>query len=256
MKQVYAGNPKGVILSVLLATLVFNGVATYYQFDIVPTITTFISVIVVLTLFYSKHRAMANVFLFTFIFWFLGDSFSVFNFGGLASKLSTTFYLGSYCLLAFVLIGKLRRIKYEGLVSVYLILILALNSYFLYVLYGILKDNFTDNVNLILYICHGVVLLAMAFFAFAVYLSKETTQSINFLVMVCCFVFSDILGYICDLYVYFWAFDFIGNMLHLASLILLYLYVYNHHKIIKVRGGSEANHNERYVMEGTERLTA
>ncbi|HLT32364.1 MAG TPA: hypothetical protein VKZ98_01110 [Aquaticitalea sp.] len=254
MKQVYAGFPKSVVLGLLLAILLANGIATYLDYAIIPNITRFISVLVILTLYYTKQNQMASVFLCIFLFLFLGDTFYVFNFGQLSDKLSTTFYLGSYCLLTFVLLGKLKRIKYEGLVSVYLILVLLLNSYFLYMLYGLLKDSFTDTINLVLYICRGITLIGMAFFAFAIYLSKETTQSINFLVMVCCFVFSDVLSYICDLYVYYWVFDFIGNMLHVASLGIFYVYVSNHHKIVKVRG-RDVERESAYIIKGTGRLS-
>jgi hypothetical protein len=171
----------------------------------------------------------------------------------MGNKLSTVFYLGSYLLLIFVLLGKLKRIKYEGLVSVYLMVVLLLNSYFLYVLYGVAKDNFSDNVSLLLYVVHGITLIALTFFAFAVYLSQETTQSIIFLVMVFCFGFADVLIFICNLYVYFWLFEFLGNMLHLASLILLFTYVYNHHRITKVHGKVSI---DELMIRNSERLTA
>lgn len=255
MKQVHSGKtPVGVVVAILLAIFLINGIATYLQYTIIPNITKFISVIVILTFYYTKYMRMANVFLTIFMLLFLGDTFSVFNLGEFTHKLSKTFYLGSYFLLLFVLIGKFKRIKYEGLVSVYLIIVLFLNSYFLYALYSAVKDNFADNINLILYICHGVALIAMAFFAFAVYLSKESTQAILFLVMVFCLVFSDVLRYICNLYVYYWAFDFMANMLHIASLCLFYAYVYNHHKFIKVKGKTSSE--EEYVLERSDRIPA
>lgn len=253
MKNVYTGTPTGVMVILLLALFLINGIAMYYEYAVVPNITKFISVIVVLTVYFSRLNRMANVFLAILMFLFLGDTFAVFDFGELATKLSTTFYMGSYLLLIFILLGKLKRIKYEGLVSVYLILILLLNSYFLYILYDVLKDNFSDHVSLLISICHGIILIAMSFFAFAVYLSKESTQSIIFLVMVFCFAFSDVLNYICDLYVYYWVFDLIATMLHAASLCLFFTYIFNHHKIINVKTKVV---EENYLMKNTERLTA
>jgi len=253
MKQVYTGIPNGVLVFVLLMVFAVNGIATFYESLLIPDITRIISILILLTLYYASRSRMANVFLTIFLFSFIGDIFHVFDLGELSSKLATTFYLGSYSLLVFVLLGKFKRIKYEGLVSIYLIVVLLLNSYFLYVLYDVIKDNFADYVYLSLSVCHGIILLAMTFFAFAVYLSQETTQSIIFLVMVFCFVFSDVLTYICDLYVYFWVFEFFGNMLHLASLILLFTYVHNHHKIIKVKPKMSL---DDYLIKGSERLTA
>lgn len=254
MRKVYTETPTGVLIMLLLILFLMNGAAMYYDFDVIPNITKFISVLVFFTLYYTKRNHMATVFLAFLMFLFFGDTFSVFNFGELADKLSKTFYLGAYCLLIFVLLGKFKRIKMEGLVLVYLILILALNSYFLYALYSVVKDNFSDQINLVLYICHGSALVAMAFLAFAVYLSKESTQSIIFLVMVFCFVFADVLNYICDLYVYFWVFDFIGNMLHLASLGLFFSYLNNHHKIIKPKAKVAMEH--RCLLNNPERLSA
>ncbi len=253
MKQVYAGVPNGILVFLLLAIFLMNGAAVYLEDTLIPDITKLLGVIVLLTLFYRIRNRMANVFLTIFLFFFIGDAFSVFNFEVLSGKLATTFYLGSYSLLIFVLLGKLKRIKYEGLVSIYLIVVLLLNSYFLYALYGVVKENFSDNVNLILYICHGITLIALTFFAFAVYLSQETTQSIIFLVMVFCLVFSDVLNYISTLYVYFWVFEFMSNMLHLVSLILLYSYVFNHHKIIKAKSKTSL---DTYILSNSERLTA
>lgn len=253
MKQVSTGTQYRVLVFLMIVAFLMNGVAAYYENTLIPNITKVTSIIVLLTFYYMVRHRMANVFLTIFLFSFLGDIFYVFNIGELSGKLATTFYLGSYSLLVFVLLGKLKRIKYEGLVSVYLILVLLLNTYFLYVLYGVIKENFTDDVNLVLAICHGITLIAMTFFAFAVYLSQETTQSIIFLVMVFCFVFSDVLTYICDLYVYFWMFEFMSNMLHMVSLALLFTYVCNHHKIIKVKRKKPV---EQFRISNSERLTA
>ena len=253
MKRVHLATPNRVLVMLMLATIVINGIAIYFSNAMISNITKITCILVLLSLYFMVHQRMANVFLTIFLFSFIGDAFYVFNLGDLSSKLSTTFYLGSYCLLVFVLLGKFKRIKYEGLVSIYLIIVLLLNSYFMYILYGMLKDSFSDNVNLVLSICHGVLLIAMSFLAFAVYLSQETTQSIIFLVMVCCFVFSDILNYICSLYVYYWVFEFVANMLHLLSLALLYTYVYNHHKIVKVKRREEL---DPFIITNSDRLTA
>lgn len=253
MKQTYSGTPTGVTLFLFATILIANGFATYFDHAIIPNITKVISVMVILTVYYTHLSRMANVFLTIFLLQFLGDAFSVFNFGALSYKLAIAFYLGSYLLLVFVLLGKLKRIKFEGLISIYLVLILLLNSYFLFMLYEVLRDNFTDSVYMVLSICHGITLIAMAFLAFAVYLSKESKQSIIFLVMVCCFAFSDVLNYICQLYVYYWMFDFIGNMLHVISMGLFFVYVYNHHKIINT---SNRETTESYLIKRSERLTA
>ncbi|WP_152611486.1 hypothetical protein [Psychroserpens damuponensis] len=194
---------------------------------------------------------MANVFILTFLVFFIGDAFSVFEFGELSSKLSKISYLGSYVLLICVLLGKLKRVKFEGLVTVYLAVVLLLNSYFLYILYGVAKNNFVDHANLLIYICHGIVIIALTYFSFAVYLSRETAQSITFLLMVFCFAFSDVLHYICGMYVYFWVFEVFEHMLHIAGLFLLYKYVYDHHTN---NYSDKRIHLSKYGIPTTEKL--
>ncbi len=253
MNKVQSRAPHAVLALILLATLIINGFATYFDYTLIPNITQVVSIVVLLSFYYLLRKQMESVFITIFLLFFLGDLFSVLNFGEMAHKLSKAFYLGSYLLLIFVLLGKLKHIRYEGVVSIYLVMVLLLNSYFLYMLFGMVKDNFSDNVNLVLYICHGVTLMAMAFLAFAVYLSNESRQSIIFLVLVFSFVFSDVLNYICNLYVYFWIFDYAANMLHLLSLALFYLYVYNHNKTINIR---EESYNESYMVRNSEKMTA
>jgi hypothetical protein len=93
----------------------------------------------------------------------------------------------------------------------------------------------------------------MGFLAFAVYLSKENAQSILFLVMSFCFIFSDVLFYISDLYVYYWLFEFFERILHIIGLFLLYVYVFNHHEIAensyksRAEESSEMETNSKHI---------
>ncbi|WP_299335605.1 hypothetical protein [uncultured Psychroserpens sp.] len=244
-------SPNMGLVLVLFVLLVCTSVATYFDFIVISKIAKLITVTILLTFYFCQLNKMANVFLTIFLVFFAGDAFSVFDFGDISSKLSKSMYVGAYLLLIFVLIGKLKKVKFEGLVSVYLILVLLLNSYFLYALYGVAKDNFVDDINLILYICHGITLIAMTYFAFAVYLSRETAQSITFLLMVFCFVFSDVLNYICALYVYFWIFEVFEGILHTTGLFLLYKYVYDHHTL---RNSNKRINFSEYFIPTTETL--
>ncbi len=243
--------PNMVLVMVLFVLLLGTSLATYFDVIVVPKIAKLITVTILLTFYFCQLNKMANIFLTVFLVFFVGDAFSVFDFGDIASKLSKTMYIGAYLLLIFVLLGKLKRVKFEGLVTVYLVLVLLLNSYFLYALYGVAKDNFVDTINLVLYICHGITLIAMTYFAFAVYLSRETAQSITFLLMVFCFVFSDVLHYICNLYVYYWIFEVFEGVLHTAGLFLLYKYVYDYYMN---RNNNKRINFKTYFIPTTERL--
>ena len=243
--------PNMALVLILLVLLLCTSLATYFDFIILPKIAKLITVTLLLTFYFCQLNKMANVFLSIFLIFFIGDAFSVFEVGALSSKLSKSMYIGAYLLLIFVLLGKLKRVKFEGLVSVYLILVLLLNSYFLYALYGVAKENFVDDINMVLYVCHGITLIVMTYFAFAVYLSRETAQSITFLLMVFCFVFADVLNYICNLYVYFWIFEVFEGALHTAGLFLLYKYVYDHHTH---RNSSKRINFSEYFIPTTETL--
>lgn len=232
MQSIQKLKPNLALVIVLVVLLLGNCISYFFDYSVYPKITKLITVTILLTFFYCQLNKMANVFLVTFLVFFIGDAFSVFEFGEVALKLSKAAYICAYALLIFVLFGKLKKLKFDGLVSVYLILVLLLNSYFLYALYGVAKENFVDDFNLFLYVCHGITLIAITFFAFAVYLSRETAQSITFLLMVFSLVFADVLNYICQLYVYYWIFELFESILHITGLFLLYKYVYDHHTMI------------------------
>ena len=218
---------------IVLAIIVLcSAIATYFDSIMVPKIVKLITVTILVTFYFCQLNKMANVFLTAFLVFFIGDAFAVFSFGEIMLKLSKSMYIGGYLLLIFILLGKLKKIKFDSLVSVYLILVLLLNSYFLYVLYEVAKENFVDEVNLVLYIFHGITLIALTYFSFAVYLSKETAQSITFLLMAFCFVFSDVLHYINTLYIYYWLFEVFERTLHISGLFLLYKYVYDQHAMV------------------------
>ncbi|MEH6536272.1 MAG: hypothetical protein V7719_07770 [Psychroserpens sp.] len=251
MRKTKKLKPNMVLVIVLCTLLLCISMATYYDLIILPKISKLITVTILFSFYFCQLNKMANVFLSIFLIFFIGDALSVFDFGEISSQLSKSMYIGAYLLLIFVLLGKLKKVKFEGLVTVYLALVLLLNSYFLYALYGVAKENFIDDIDLVLYICHGITLIAMTYFAFAVYLSRETVQSITFLLMVFCFVFSDVLYYICQLYVYFWIFEVFEGILHTSGLFLLYKYVYDHHTH---RNSDKRINFSEYFIPTTEKL--
>lgn len=251
MNKVHKLTPNLIMVIVLAAIVLLSTVATYFGSVMVPKTVKLITVTILMTFYFCQLNKMANVFLTIFLVFFIGDAFSVFSFGEIMLKLSKSMYVGGYVLLIFVLLGKLRKIKFDNLVSVYLILVLVLNSYFLYILYEVAKENFIDQINLVLYVCHGITLIALIYFSFAVYLSKETGQSITYLLMVFCFVFSDVLDYINNLYIYYWLFEAFERALHIGGLFLLYKYVFDHHTL---RNKQKKMNISEYFVATTQQL--
>ena len=219
-----------IVIITLIVTLYMS--FSYLGFSLLTKATTLIIIPILLVIYFYRQPAMANIFFTIFVLYFLGIIFSVLDNESLSPKLSESCFLGVYALLTLVMIGKLRHVKFQGLVSVYLIMILLVNTYFMYVMYATVKDSFSDNVILALSVSKGIALLLMGFLAFAIYLGRETSQSIIFLTIVCCFVFSDVLNFITTMYIHFWLFEGAQKILQGAGLLLFCIYVYNHQELV------------------------
>jgi len=231
MKRWHVLLPNWAITVMLALIVALNLVSSYYDFSIVSRTMVLSIIPLMLLVYFFKQKVMVNVFFTIFLLFFLGIIFNVFDHFSLSSKLSESCFLGAYALLVFVMIGKLKDIKFEGLVSWYLIVILFINAYLMYNMFVSVEDSFRDSVNLTLIISKGIALLVMAFLAFAIYLSKESSQSIIFLTIVCCFVFSDVLSFITDMYIHFWLFDASQKILQSMGLFMFCMYVYNHQQL-------------------------
>lgn len=231
------------VISVLLALIIsLNLISFFNGFPLLSKVTALIVIPVLLVFYFYKQKLMATVFFTILMLAFLSILFRSFDGYDLLSKFSESSILAAYVLIIFVMLGKFKDIKFEGLVSWYLVLILLVNTYLMYAMFSSVKDSFQDSVILTLTVSRGVALLIMGFLAFAIYLSQESAQSILFLTVVCCFVFSDVLGFITTMYVDFWAFSAIHEILQATGLFLFVLYVYNHQQKSKVTVASnEAN---------------
>ncbi|OUR95107.1 hypothetical protein A9Q87_00770 [Flavobacteriales bacterium 34_180_T64] len=221
------------LIIVLFLILCINIYVVFDENTTLFKVSKLIVIPIFLVMYFHKMKYMANVFFMIFVCFFLGDAFDVFNFSAVTLQLSMVLYIASYLFLIFVLLGKFKRVKFEGIVSLYLILIFILNSYFLYVLYDVVQSSMIDRINLVLIVARGISLLCMGFLAFAVYLSNESKQSIIFLAMSFCFLFSDVLYFVNQLYVYYWLFELFDKVLHLVGFALLFVYVTNHHRKTK-----------------------
>lgn len=230
------------VISVLLALIiVLNLISSFYGLTNLAKVTALIVIPTLLIFYFYKQKLMANVFFTILMLTFLSILFKSVEGVDLFSKFSESSFLAAYALIVFVMLGKLKDIKFEGLVSWYLVLIVIVNTYLMYAMFASVKDSFQDSVILTLTVSKGVALLIMGFLAFAIYLSQESTQSILFLTVVCCFVFSDVLGFITTMYVDFWVFAAVHKILQATGLFLFVLYVYNHHQKPKVAELKETN---------------
>lgn len=231
MKKWHSLLPNWAIITMLTVIVIFNFSFSYFGFSLLSKSLTLVIIPLLLAVYFYRQRIMANIFLTIFFLYFLGMLFNALDHLSISAKLSESFFLGVYSLFIIVMIGKLRDVKFEGLVSTYLIVSFLVNAFFMYVLFNAFKDSFADSVILTLSIGKGIALLIMAFLAFAIYLSRDTAQSIIFLVIVCCFVFSDVLSFITTMYIEYWLFDSIQKIVQVVGLLLSCIYVYNHQVI-------------------------
>lgn len=215
----------------LVLIVALNVMCSYYGFSLGIKIFSLTLIPILALLYFRTKKIMANIFVVIFMLYFLGMIFNIIDNLSLSKKLSEAFYTGSYLLLIFVLMGKLKDRKLDGLVSWYLAIVFLINTYLVFQLFIALKGNFQDSVIITLAISKGIALLVMAFLAFAIYLSKESKQSIIFLMVVCCFIFSDVLSFINTSYLYFWLFEAVQKIFQGLGLMGAFAYVYSHQGI-------------------------
>ncbi|MCX7552198.1 hypothetical protein [Xanthomarina sp. F2636L] len=131
------------------------------------------------------------------------------------------------------MIPKVKRIRIDTVVITYLVIVISINSYFLYELFGILKTQISDTTEINLFALKSLSLLALTFMSFVVYLNSDTKQSILFLFTVLCFVFSDVLHYVSSYYIYNWSFSMLDHTLHITGLFFLFNFLIGENRLRK-----------------------
>ncbi|MCX7547443.1 hypothetical protein OS188_05680 [Xanthomarina sp. F1114] len=139
----------------------------------------------------------------------------------------------SYLALTIYIASKIKRIRFDKVVAAYLLIVISINSYFLYELFVVVKTQIIDTTEVNLFVAKSISLLVLAFVSFIVYLSSDTKQAILFLFTTLSFVFSDILHYISNYYIYNWSFVMLNHTLHLVGLFFLFNFVIGENRLRK-----------------------
>ncbi|OIQ28996.1 MAG: hypothetical protein BM564_07205 [Bacteroidetes bacterium MedPE-SWsnd-G2] len=179
-------------------------------------------------LYFIRRSYMPNFFFLILLCLFFAELFNTFSSNHGLLNLSRAFNLTGFVLLLSILMSKLKSIKFEGVVTVYLLVVFIINGYFVYSLFDSVKGEITNNLDMVYFLGKGGLSLFLGLISFAVYLSRETTRSIIFLVMTLAFLFSDVLNFICNYYLYYSGFEFVGGVLKIAALFFLMRYIYTH----------------------------
>ncbi|WP_418513367.1 hypothetical protein [Corallibacter sp.] len=221
-----------ILLCVLLVLIVVNVMATLGHFELLEKLTKSLLIPIFLMYFLARHKRIEAAVVGFLIFSFLGDLSSVFFDNELLIESSSIAYFLSYVCLVYVAITRIHKINFDKIIGAYLTVVFAINAYFMYVLFTVLQTQIADEVEVIAFGARSIALVVLAFVAFVVYLNFETKQSIMFLVTSLCFVFSDVLFYISNYYIYDWSFVLIDRVLHAVGLFFLIGCVVNESKML------------------------
>lgn len=186
--------------------------------------------IAILGLFIYKYPKISLLLKGFILFALLGNVFGLFGFQIKGVQLETVAYCLGYLCLLYEVLFKIKKVKINFVIGLYLIFVFAVNAYFIYVLFEIFKEVVLNNLELSLIVVRLVSLLLFALFSFTLYLSSETKQSILLLIMSISLIFSDVLFLIDEYYLYYWIFDFLSKSLYLVTIYCLYLYISNFYK--------------------------
>lgn len=219
------------IFLALILLLVLNIIATYSENLLLLNASKVIFVPIVLMLFFIKHKTLSLIFIAFLLFSFFGDSTSWFLSNDSVANGSNIMYIFSYFILIAIGIPHFKPAKIDKIVGIYLLVILIVNSYFLYTICDVLRNLITDGTEMLLFGTKSMALMLLIFISFAIYLSTQTKASILFLIMAICFAFSDVLNYVVNYYIYDWSILMMDRLLHITGLVFAFKYIIETNKI-------------------------
>jgi len=239
MKKIFNLSINKVFLGALLLLMVLNITGTFSEDALLLNSTKPLFVPVFLIFFLIKDKTISVPFILFLLFSFLGDSVSMFFSNDTFIKASSVMYFLSYLSLLSFLIPKFKLIEFNKVITFYLLVVIMINMYFLYAVYQILKSIIPDSLELFLFGMKSISLIVLVIIALGVYLNSETKLSILFLIMAMSFVFSDILNYVSQYYVYHWSFLMLDRVLHVIGLFFLFNYIIEYNKVPKTKAVKE-----------------
>jgi len=166
---------------------------------------------------------------------FIGDLFSMLPATLLQFKVTSIAYFCCYAVLVYIAISRVKKINITGFIGAYLVVIFLLNAYFIFSFHGILSNTITDSSELLFTTLQLVAILILGFVAFAGYLNDDGRQSIVFLVMSFCLIFSQVLTFVESYYISHIMFTVINWASYTAALVLFYKYVVEENRLKKHR---------------------
>ena len=203
---------------------------------------------VFLIFFFIKNKTIGIPFSLFLLYSFIGDSASMFFSNETLIKASSVMYFLSYLCLVSFMIPKFNIVQFNKVIAIYLVFVVLINMYFLYAIYGVLKTIIPDTLEVFIFAMKSISLVVLVTVAFGVYLNSETKLSILFLVMALSFVFSDVLNYVSQYYLYHWSFVMVERILHVAGLFFLFNYILEYNAIPRKKIEKERNIASKNIL--------
>jgi hypothetical protein len=220
-----------VFFGALFLLIVLNVIGTISEDPLFLQSTKPLFIPVFLIFFFIKNKTIGVPFSLFLIYSFLGDSASMFFSNETFLKASSVMYFLSYLCLVSFMIPKFKIVQFNKVIALYLVLVVLINMYFLYTIYSVLRTIVPDTLEVFLFAIKSVSLIVLVIIAFGVYLNSETKLSILFLIMALSFVFSDVLNYVSQYYLYHWSFLMLDRVLHVVGLFFLFNYIIEYNKV-------------------------
>ncbi len=208
----------------------FNLISFFTGSDQLLQLVEPVLILPILFFFFYKYSKIRIVLIGFLIFAIIGDLSSLVDLYAYGLEIETIAYCLGYLCLIYEAINRIRRLNISIVMSIYLIVVFAVNFYFLYNLYDIFQEAISNRIELALIAIRVISLFLFSLFSFTVYLSSESKQSILLLLMAICLTFSDIIYLIAEYYMYHWVFEILSKALYLSMFYCFYRYVVNHKK--------------------------
>ncbi len=226
-------NLKKVFLSALFLLLVLNVIGTVSENELFLNSTKPLFIPVFLIFYFIKEKTIALPFVVFLVYSFLGDSASMFFSNDTFVKASSVMYFLSYLCLVFFMLPNFKLREFNKAITLYLTVVVLINMYFLYTFYDILNSIIPDSLEVFLFGMKSISLIVLVVISFGVYLNSESKLSILFLIMGLSFVFSDVLNYVSQYYLYHWSFLMLDRIFHALGIFFLFNCIIEFNKIPK-----------------------
>lgn len=248
MKSVFKFSFNIVFIGALFFLIVLNVIGTVSEDALFLQSTKPLFIPVFLIFFFIKNKIISIPFILFLFYSFLGDSATIFFSNETFIKASSIMYFLSYLCLVVFMIPKFKLEQFNKFISLYLVVVVLINMYFLYTVYGILKSIIPDSLEVFLFGMKSVSLIVLVIVAFGVYINSETKLSILFLIMALSFVFSDILNYVSQYFIYHWSFLMLDRVLHVVGLFFLFNYIMEYNKTPKLYINKNENLSTKNIL--------